>query len=184
MNFTGASILADPHPCSHIVYPYTDEDHVREAVCLFASAGLQKDEAVVLIMTKAHCEPIQKRLEAEGFDIATLQDTGQLACIDAEDLLRRFMIGGMPDPVLFKNVVGMIITRAQTKQKRVRLFGEMVSLLWTTSLAAAESLERLWNEVLETYSVALLCTYALDGERPGPIPPSLLALHSHHLATD
>jgi hypothetical protein len=25
MNAKGASILVNPHPCGHIVYPYTDE---------------------------------------------------------------------------------------------------------------------------------------------------------------
>src|SRR6266404_5075562 len=67
MNPTGAEILANPHPCGHIVYPYTDEHQVAEAVCLFASAGLRQSQAVVLVMTADHCKPIRQRLEQEGF---------------------------------------------------------------------------------------------------------------------
>src|SRR5882757_10872058 len=103
MNEKSAAILTDPRPCSHIVYPYTDERHVTDAVCLFASAGLRRNEAVVLIMADNHCDPIKRRLEAEGFDLTALQNSGQLVCEDAQLLLRRFMVDGMPDPVLFKN---------------------------------------------------------------------------------
>src|SRR4051812_20305581 len=83
MNAKCASILTNPHPCSHIVYPYTDERLVTEAVCLFASAGFRKNEAVVLIMTAEHCDPIERRLAMEGFDLAALRDSGQLICEDA-----------------------------------------------------------------------------------------------------
>jgi hypothetical protein len=31
-----AVLLANPHPCAHIVYPYVDENHVEQAVSLFA----------------------------------------------------------------------------------------------------------------------------------------------------
>lgn len=187
MNGKSASILCNPHPCGHIVYPYTDEAHVTEAVCLFASSGLTQDEAVVLVMTSAHCEPIRKRLEQEGFDLASLEASGQLTCLDAEELLRRFMIDGMPDETLFKNAVGLIINRARASggndhPRIVRVFGEMVSLLWGESVAAADRLENLWNDAIETHSVAVLCTYTLDGCSPSAFPEQLLASHSHRLA--
>lgn len=37
------------HPCGHIVYPYTDETLVWQAVCLFACAGQRDGEGVILI---------------------------------------------------------------------------------------------------------------------------------------
>src|ERR1700681_5096403 len=61
MNAKGAAILLDPHPCCHIVYPYTDESLVGQAVALFASAGLRDGEGVVLIMSCNHCAPIKIR---------------------------------------------------------------------------------------------------------------------------
>ena len=45
------SILTNPHPKSHIVYPYGDDFHIAEAVSIFTAAGLNQDEAVILIMT-------------------------------------------------------------------------------------------------------------------------------------
>jgi hypothetical protein len=36
------AILVNPDPTSHIVYPYTDEEHIAKAVSLFAGSGLGK----------------------------------------------------------------------------------------------------------------------------------------------
>ncbi len=73
MNPHSAAILTNPHPCGHIVYPYTDESLVEHAVGLFASAGIRNGEAVILIMTSDHFEPIRLRLRMEGCNVATLE---------------------------------------------------------------------------------------------------------------
>jgi hypothetical protein len=187
VNATAASILTDPHPCSHIVYPYTDEAHVTEAVGLFASAGLRKSEAVPLIMIKVHQDPIRRRLEEDGFHLAPLEATGQLRFIDAEELLSTFMVNGSPDLMLFEKNVRKIIDQAKVSSgsrphRKVRIFGEMVSLLWNANPGAAQSLEEMWNQAIKTHSVSLLCTYALGGQAMAAFPQSLLACHSHNLA--
>src|SRR5258708_36519072 len=94
MDSKGAAILADPHPCGHIVYPYTDDTHVTEAVCLFASAGLKKGEAVVLVMTTGHRKPILLRLEQAGFNLKDFGKSGQLLCEGAGNLLSTFRSDG------------------------------------------------------------------------------------------
>jgi hypothetical protein len=187
MSPKGAAILTDPHPCGHIIYPYTDENLVAQAVCLYASAGLRNGEGVILIMTAAHCESINERLAAEGFNVAALQETGQLTCIVAEDLLTGFMSDGMPDEHLFKTIAGRLIKTARTSSGTaehgyVRVFGEMVSLLWNTNLPAAARLEELWNEMIELHSISLLCTYCLSGEAQKSLPESLVRVHSHNIA--
>jgi hypothetical protein len=188
MNPTGTKILADPQPCGHIVYPYTDETQLAEAVCLFASAGLRKGEAIILVMTAAHSGPIRRRLEQEGLHLNDVEATGQLVCHDAENLLSEFLFDGIIDEHKFKTTLGSIIEKAKggdgaTTNRPVRVFGEMVDLLWTTNLKATERLEQLWNEVIEAHSVPLLCAYTLAGSRPSALPESLLACHSHSIAT-
>jgi hypothetical protein len=183
MNAKAAALLTDPHPYGHIVYPYTDEALVSQAVALFAGAGLRNDEGVVLIMTAAHRDSITLRLANEGFDIEYLQRKGRLVCILAEDLLSQFMRDGMPDEEMLSAVVENLIatSRASTGSStgQVRVFGEMVSLLWNAHLGATISLEEMWNRIIDRNSISLLCTYALDG-RAG-IPDSLHSLHSHSL---
>jgi hypothetical protein len=185
MNPNGAALLTNPHPCGHIVYPYTDEGLVGQAVCLFASAGLRNQEGVVLIITHAHCEPIKLRLQMEGFNIEALERSGQLVCADAEDLLRRFVNDRRIDEDVFKSVIGGLILHAKASVNnghpaKVRVFGEMVSQLRHTDVTATNRLEELWNEVIDEHSVALLCTYAMH-DADDHIPASLIALHSHNI---
>ena len=183
MNAKAAAILTDPHPYGHIVYPYTDEALVGEAVALFAGAGLRNGEGVVLVMMAAHRDSITLRLVAEGCDVEKFQRSGRLVCIIAEDLLARFMRDGVPDEELFGDAVEKLIAtcRAATGSStgQVRVFGEMVSLLWNANLGATISLEEMWNTIIDRNSVSLMCTYALNG-RDG-IPDSLHLLHSHSL---
>jgi hypothetical protein len=185
MNASGAAILVNPHPCSHIVYPYTDEGLVGQAVTLFASAGLRNGEGVILIMSAHHCEPIKVRLQVEGIHTEAYERSGQLICVKAEDLLAKFIPDGVLDEVLFKSTVGRLIDQARASvsnghRGRVRVFGEMVSQLRTKDLTATTRLEELWNEAIKDHSVSLLCTYALH-EAGDHIPQSLIGLHSHSL---
>jgi hypothetical protein len=182
MNAKAAKILTDPHPCGHIVYPYTDETLVGQAVALYTSSGLRNGEGVILIMTAAHCDSITLRLVTEGYDVESLQATGRLVCVTAEELLSHFMVDGAPDKELFRAAVGRMIRtcRASTgngSEGTVRLFGEMVSLLWNENLGATISLEDMWNEVIEEHRVSLMCTYALNGQ--SDIDEALHALHNH-----
>src|SRR5580693_1634156 len=162
MNATAEAILCDPQPCGHIVYPYTDESQVAEAVGLFARAGFQKGEAVLLVMTEAHFEPILGRLEHDGFDVDALTESGQLVCEEAGKLLSTFMFDGIIDEHRFKTKISALIGRAKTAGggRQVRVFGEMVSLIWQSRQHATERLEELWNDAIQEQSVPLLCAYA------------------------
>jgi len=185
MNSHGAAILAHPHPCGHIVYPYTDENLVGQAVCLFASAGIRDGEGVVLIMSGDHCEPIKLRLRVEGFNVEAYERSRQLTCVTAEDLLETFMTDGTLNEDLFRSTVSDLIQGAQQsagqgRRAKVRVFGEMVSQLRDTDLIATTRLEELWNEVIDQHSVSLLCTYALHNP-DDHIPKALVDLHSHSI---
>jgi MEDS: MEthanogen/methylotroph, DcmR Sensory domain len=185
MNTKGAAILADPHPCGHIVYPYTDENLVGQAVCLFASAGLRDGDGVILIMTAAHCEPIKLRLQIEGFNVEHYERSGQLTFVTTDYLLGTFMASGTLDEEMFKSTIGDLIDRARAAvhnghRGKVRIFGEMVSQLRTTDLTVTTRMEELWNEVIDKHSVSLLCTYALHNAQD-EVPDSLTALHSANI---
>jgi len=185
MNSSGAALLTNPHPCRHIVYPYTDEGLVGQAVCLFASAGLRDGEGVILIMTSSHFEPILLRLCVEGFDCEAYQRSGQLVCLKTEELLEKFVVDGVLDESVFNATVGELIEQVRAKigngsdgsAGKIRVFGEMVSQLRNTNLTATTELEKLWNDIIRQHSVALLCTYALHHTNDH-IPDALVDLHS------
>ncbi len=179
-------LLVDPHPRCHIVYPYTNEAMIADAVSFYSAAGLSQNEAVVLIATPGHSNAIEQRLMADGFAPKKLKADGQLTVLDAEDTLGRLLVGRFPDAALFETMVGTTIDNARrtSSSGKVRLFGEMVSLLYAYDVTAAERLEELWNLAIDRYGVPVLCTYALDGPEPEAqraLSDSLVAAHSHCL---
>lgn len=181
-------LLTDANPPSHIVYPCADENLIADAVGTFAASGLRKGDAVVLVTTEHRREMIERRLKGEGLDPQVIQNSGQLAFLDAATLLSAFMTDGMPDALIFKDRVGKIIEKASLnpangQPRRVRIFGEMVSLLYMASnTAAATRLEDFWNDMVASYSVSLFCAYSLklEGDR---LPQCLLDSHSHDLSS-
>lgn len=180
MNATGEALLNHPHPCGHIVFPYTNEAQFMEAVCLFTSAGLRKGDAALLVMEQHHCEPIRQQLQENRFDVRELESRGQLICETAEALTSTFIFDGIIDEHAFKTRVGSLIQKAKAASStgQVRVFGEIVNLLWMKNPKATHRLEELWNDVIKLYSVPLLCAYALGGNRPDMLPASLVACHS------
>jgi hypothetical protein len=186
MNARGASLLVNPHPCGHIIYPYTDEGLVGQAVTLFASAGLRDGEGVVLIMSAEHSEAIKLRLHLEGIRTENYERSGQLICVTAEELLATFIPNGVLDETVFKSTIAGFIEQARASvstdgySAKVRVFGEMVSQLRSRDLKATTRLEELWNDVIREHSVSLLCTYALVGTNDN-IPEVLTDLHSHSI---
>ena len=90
------------------------------------------------------------------------------------------MNGESVDEDAFKSKVGRLIDKGKRASPRgqVRVFGEMVDLLWMPNPKATRRLEELWNDVIKLHSVPLLCAYSLGGLRPDALPVSLLACHS------
>jgi hypothetical protein len=172
-------------PSGHLVYPHTNDAHLAEAVGLFASTGLREGEGVILIMTASHSKLIRQRLEREGFDLQKLESSGQLVCDSAEQLIPTFLLDGIVDEHRFKTTFGAMIekTKSFSGQRRpVRVFGEMVDLLWQSNPRITQRIEELWNDVIEAHSVPLLCAYSLAGIKPGAFPQPLLTCHSHAVA--
>ena len=183
-----AFLLADPKPHSHIVFPSSNDNLISEAVGAFASSGLRKGDAVILVTTALRRGEIEHKLRAEGHDVESLQSSGQLAFMEAGELLSAFLEEGMPAAEKFKDAVGQVIDKASIspdtgQPRKVRIFGEMVSLLYMASnVPAAERLEEFWNELVKAYSVSLFCAYSLGLGPDSRLPQSLLDAHSHDLS--
>src|SRR5580692_1789634 len=181
--------LTDAKPPIHIVYPCADQDRITDAAGAFAASGLRREgEAVVLVTTESRREMIERHLKAEGFDIQANEGSGQLAFLDATILLHAFMPDGMPDGQIFKNHVEQIIDKASSnpvsgQPRRVRIFGEMVNLLYMASnISAATRLEEFWDEIVAAHCIALFCAYSLKLDSD-LLPQSLIDIHSHDLSS-
>jgi signal transduction histidine kinase/CheY-like chemotaxis protein len=148
----------------HFVQFYEADEFLLDSLGGFIGAGLAAGDACIVVATEAHREALEERLQATGLDTAAARAGGQYVVLDASEILSKFMSGGQPDPVRFAEVVGSIVGRAAEGRERVRIFGEMVALLWTEeNYHAAIRLEELWNELQRTHSFSLFCAYPMQG---------------------
>ena len=160
------SLLRAPRPCDHVVQLYKDEAFLVRAVTHFLASGLGQGEAGVLVATPDHVTAITVRLGA-SIDVAAALARDQLVLLDAETCLAGLMVDGRPDRSAFLGLAHGVLDRVEAAgHRKVRLFGEMVNLLWETNLPATVQLEALWSELLTERHVSLLCAYQLDNFDP------------------
>jgi signal transduction histidine kinase len=146
----------------HLVQFYESDTFLAESVRDFMVPGLERGEAVVIVATKEHRQAIDQLLEATDFDLQAFRNEGRYVLLDAAETLSRFLVDGEPEPALFSAAVGSQVASAAEKGTGVRIFGEMVALLWEDgNVAAALRLEELWNDLAERLPFALLCGYRM-----------------------
>jgi hypothetical protein len=114
----------------------------------------------ILVARAENRSAVNAWLSQAGVDLAEAWADGSYVLLDAEELLSRFTLGGRPDPALFWEVMSPVLAAACRSNGPVRVFGEMVALLWETGQPdAAVELEALWDEIGRQYPFALLCGY-------------------------
>src|SRR5262245_56715763 len=143
----------------HAVRFYYDVNGLCEIVSDFVAEGLNAGEPAVVVATSAHSARVETLLTARGFDVPGLKRAGDLYVKDASTILTSIMVNGMPDEGRFRRVFGPIVEQASGNRRRtVRVYGEMVDLLWRSGSAdAATHLETLWNGLSSTHIFVLLC---------------------------
>ena len=172
-------ILAERLSGEHIAQLYSHETVLVESLRMFTTHGLSRGEAVLLMLTPSHRDLLVHHLKADGFDVGGLQHDGQLLLLDAAKVLTSFMLDGMPDATLFRMSVGEIVERVKSRgNRRVRVFGEMVDLLWRSNQPAAVSLEQMWSELIESFDLSLFCAYSTSHVHES-FPDALRTPHSH-----
>src|SRR5262245_50467373 len=173
----------DAGTSDHVVLVYEADAHLVDAVSHFVTTGLVAGEAAIVIATPPHREQLDARLRAHGVDLATVCAQGQYIALDAAQTLAQFMVDGWPDAQRFAEVVGDIIARTRGPYPHVRVFGEMVALLWAAGQGdAALRLEALWHDLTKTYAFSLLCAYPIRDFVKGTHARQFLticAAHSH-----
>ena len=152
------------HSHQHSVQFYSDADELFKTIATFLGEGLVSGQPAIVIATSEHLEQIEAALRKKFIDVTEARRLGDLVLLDADEVLSTFMVGGLPDPRLFRRNMGTIIQQAIRGRENtlVRAYGEMVNVLWQKGKAdAALQLEALWNELAEQYSFSLLCGYAM-----------------------
>lgn len=150
-------------PCDHVVQPYTDDTFLARVVADYIASGLARGDAVITIATLAHTRAFTARLAATGIDVSAVVGAGHLLTLDAEHTLAGVMVDGRPERTPFRSRMKAALDRVHVRDGHaIRLYGELVDLLWREQLEAALTLEGLWNELLADGRLSLFCAYCLD----------------------
>ena len=148
----------------HFVQFCETDAFLVSSVSEFIGAGLMAGDVVIVLATNPHRESLDERLKENGLVVAVARARGQYISMDAATTLTKIMVDGLPEAGRFARVIGSIIDRAARGGRHVRVFGELVALLWAEgNRAAAIRLEELWNDLARTYSFALFCAYPMQG---------------------
>ena len=151
---------------------YSDDRYLLDDLTEFIGAALMVGNAAIVVASESHRDGLLPRLQAYGSDISVAIEQGRYISLDAADALSTFMVRDAPDPVRFLKVLGNLISTAAKAAKgseaRVAIFGEMCHLLWAQGNAeAAIQVEKLGNQLAETYDVGILCGYSLGSVQGG-----------------
>lgn len=179
---------AEPH--GHIVQFYkADEGLLNRNVASFLWNGLLRGDGLLVIASPARRESLASHLNRLGADVLLARKEGQLAMMDAEEMLGRITMEGQPDWERFQQVIGdaLRLASARTAEGAVSAYGEMVGLLWEAGRTdAAVRLEEYWNRLLHRGGIHLFCGYPIDvfeGGFHGDHVHEVLGAHTHLMST-
>lgn len=163
-SFAPAACWAETGEQDHFVQFYEADEFLLDSLTGYVREGLETGDACVVVATEARREGLETRLRNAGLDTDTARASGRLVTLDAAETLSRFMSNDSFDAIRFEDVIGGVLARASEAGKRVRVFGEMVALLWADGKTdAALRLEGLWNEQQKARRFRLFCAYPLKG---------------------
>lgn len=169
----------------HAVRFYQDSDSLAELVADFIAEGFSASLPAIVIATPAHRHAIVRKLIDRSFDVAQLQDRGDLFLLDADAVLSQFMVDGMPDAARFRRAIIPVIEKACRNRQDcvIRAYGEMVDVLWKAGqTVAATRLETLWNQLAQTHAFSLLCGYSMGNFYKDAAQEEIRSQHTHILS--
>ena len=144
----------------HVVQFYARERELAAGAGQYLAEGIADGSALVVVATLAHRLAFEHYLARVGAAVTAAQAEGRYQAVDAAALLRRFSSAGQVDAASFEAEVGHVIRAAGAAGRPVRVYGEMVALLWDAGqLNAALELEALWNDLAREIPFSLYCGY-------------------------
>ena len=149
-------LWSDMSKSEHFVHFYETDAFLLDSLSDFIGTGLAVGDICIVIATQAHRENLEERLKAIGLDLTH----GEYISLDAAETLSKIMVDGLPEPESFTHIIGSTISQAAESHRHVRVFGELVALLWADgNHKAVIRLEELWNDLGLIHTFSLFCGY-------------------------
>jgi hypothetical protein len=169
-------------PGDHAIAFY-EENELAGLVGAYLQSAITDGGSAVLLATPDHRSVVNAWLTAAGIDLVGAWADGSYVLLDASQTISRFVINGRPDAAAFWETMSPVLAAASSKDGPVRVFGEMVAVLWKAgSTDATIELEALWSEISRQYPFELLCAYPAAAMSDGARSDSLAQVCCAHSA--
>jgi signal transduction histidine kinase len=148
----------------HTVQFYDGEEFLLDTVAGYLVHGLRAGEAVIVVATMDHLKSLEILLSDAGVNLLAARQEARYIALDAQQTLADLLVDGAPDRQRFRQLQEVVIRRARADDREIRIFGEMVAVLWAEgNVTGALQLEELWNELAATENFDLFCAYPMRG---------------------
>lgn len=135
-----------------------------------------------MIATESHRRGFAAALGPGASDVTHATSIGAFLSLDAATTMATFIDEGIIDLAGFHEEIGALVRAMSSSGRRVRVYGEMVALLWEAGhVRTAIELETLWNELQRSLPFSLLCAYpaaAVTGVEVAAVLEQICCLHS------
>lgn len=171
-----------PHCAAHrVAFRMPGSDRPSQPLLRFLLEGAARGDAIVLLGEGAANDSIEAASSGLGIDLAALRQAGRWHRADAAALVASATGVGGVNLDMVEAALRQVLARAGQGGRRVRAYGELVSVLWTSGRRdEAVALEQRWERLLAEAPVELFCGYAIaltDDDFTLTEVEALLALH-------
>lgn len=154
---------AVPASC-HAVSFFRDDDQLCTEIASFVAEGLKIGEPALIVTNEAHRAGITAQLSLRSVDVARAVEDHDLLLLDAEETIHALMNGGaVPDAAIYHREIGTVCeTLLRGRPGPIRIFGDMVDLLWhRAQYDAAIRIEILSNQLAVVRPISVICGYSM-----------------------
>jgi PAS domain S-box-containing protein len=152
---------------SHEVQFYERDPALIEDLARVVGTSLVSGGVAMVVATKPHRDALAHELNARALNLSKIAAQGRFLVWDAAETLSKFIVGDMPDPEKFSQLIVTALEKlkaaATVANPSTVIFGEMVALLFAEGKQeAAIRLEQLWNDLATKHSFTLRCAYPMN----------------------
>jgi hypothetical protein len=151
------------HTSHYLQFAGSDDERLVRNVGRYIVDGLERNQRCIVIATAPHLAAFAAYIETLGVALVNEQRSGRLAMLDAAEVARDLMEGGMPGAQAFGEIVAARVRTMDKRYRGLRAYGEIVGVYWSQGeRQAAVRLEQMWNDLMRDVDFSLYCGYGID----------------------
>jgi hypothetical protein len=169
------------HP-EHVVAFHDDPAFLDATAARFLADGVRAGELVVVIAAPERRVRFADAIAGDGIDLDGLRRSGRYREVDAAGRLASLRRGDVLDLRQLRRGIAGWIADAERDSRPLRLYGEMVALLWEQGdMTLALELESMWERLTGQLALPVLCGYPMDAfasDEAAELYPVVCARHT------